>query len=128
MAMVKHRGGCHCGRVRFEVLAPAEIEVMDCNCSICNKLGGFLHLIVPRSRFELLQGREDLTTYTFNTGVARHYFCSSCGIKSFYIPRSHPDAYSVSARCLDPGTVSSMRVDHFDGASWEEAAAKLEVS
>jgi hypothetical protein len=128
MAMVKHRGGCHCGRVRFEVLAPAEIEVMDCNCSICNKLGGFLHLIVPRSRFELLQGREDLTTYTFNTGVARHYFCSSCGIKSFYIPRSHPDAYSVSARCLDPGTVSSMRVEHFDGASWEEAAAKLEVS
>jgi len=114
--------------VRFEVLAPAEIEVMDCNCSICNKLGGFLHLIVPRSRFELLQGREDLTTYTFNTGVARHYFCSSCGIKSFYIPRSHPDAYSVSARCLDPGTVSSMRVEHFDGASWEEAAAKLEVS
>jgi hypothetical protein len=118
MAMVKHTGGCHCGRVRFEVLAPAEIEVMDCNCSICSKLGGFLHLIV----------RESLATYTFNTGVAQHTFCSRCGIKSFYVPRSHPQAYSVSARCLDPGTVTSTRVTRFDGANWEEAAAKLEAS
>jgi hypothetical protein len=114
--------------VRFEVLAPAEIEVMDCNCSICSKLGGFLHLIVPQSRFELLRGRESLATYTFNTGVAQHYFCSSCGIKSFYVPRSHPEAYSVSARCLDPGTVTSTRVVRFDGANWERAVAKLEAS
>jgi hypothetical protein len=126
--MVKHRGGCHCGRVRFEVLAPAELEVMDCNCSICSKLGGFLHLIVPRSRFKLLRGREDLATYSFNTGAAQHYFCSNCGIKSFYVPRSHPEAYSVSARCLDPGTVTSMSVRDFDGANWEEAIAKLEAS
>jgi hypothetical protein len=128
MVMVKHTGGCHCGRVRFEVLAPAEIEVMDCNCSICSKVGGFLHLIVPQSRFKLLRGRESLATYTFNTGVAQHYFCSSCGIKSFYVPRSHPEACSVSARCLDPGTVTSTRVMRFDGANWEEAAAKLEAS
>ncbi len=82
--MVLHTGGCHCGRVRFEVLAPASLEVADCNCSICSK-SGFLHLIVPKSRFRLLQGEESLTTYTFNTGTAKHLFCSTCGIKSFYV-------------------------------------------
>ncbi len=93
---------------------------MDCNCSICNKLGGFLHLIVPRSRFGLLQGREDLTTYTFNTGVARHLFCAHCGIKSFYVPRSHPDGINVNARCLDPDTVGRTTVRPFNGQEWEQ--------
>jgi hypothetical protein len=92
--LIQHRGGCHCGRVRFEVSAPAEIEVSECNCSICAK-SGFLHLIVPRARFNLTCGGEYLTTYTFNTGVAKHLFCSICGIKSFYVPRSNPDGYSV---------------------------------
>ncbi len=124
--MVKHSGGCHCGRVRFEILAPAEIEVLDCDCSICSRVGGYLHLLVPRSRFTLLRGAECLTTYTFHTGVAKHTFCSVCGIKSFYVPRSHPDAYSVSARCLDPGTVRRMRVRPFRGSEWEAHAAELE--
>ncbi len=101
--MIPHLGGCHCERVRFEVMAPARISVVDCNCSMCSKFG-YLHLIVPKSRFRLLQGEDVLTTYTFNTGVARHIFCSVCGVKSFYVPRSHPDGYSVNARCLDPGT------------------------
>ena len=122
--MVTHTGGCHCGRVRFEVDAPAEIEVNECNCSMCGKLG-FLHLVVPKSRFRLLRGAEHLTTYTFNTGVARHLFCSVCGIKSFYVPRSHPDGYSVSARALDPGTVKNMAVVPFDGANWEAHVAEL---
>jgi hypothetical protein len=94
---VKHVGGCHCGCVRFEIEAPARIEVAECNCSICAKVA-YLHLIVPAERFHLLAGREDLTTYTFNTGVARHHFCKHCGVKSFYIPRSHPDGVSVNAR------------------------------
>ena len=106
---VRHRGGCHCGAVRFEVEAPAAIEVHECNCSICEKLG-YLHLIVPRSAFTLLQGDDALSTYRFNTGVAEHLFCRHCGVKSFYVPRSHPDGYSVNARCLDPGSVRAMRV------------------
>src|SRR5258705_9218530 len=113
--LVTHRGGCHCGRVRFEVDAPADLEVSECNCSMCARVGGFLHLIVPRQRFRLRQGAEVLTTYTFNTGVAKHTFCSVCGIKSFYVPRSDPDGVSVSARCLEPGTVASIRVTSFDG-------------
>ncbi len=86
---------------------------------------GYLHLIVPRSRFELIQGEADLTTYTFNSGTAQHYFCNVCGVKPFYIPRSHPDGYSVNARCLDRETVASMRITPFDGANWEANVAKL---
>ncbi len=123
--MVKHSGGCHCGRVRFEVTAPAEIEATECNCSICGK-SGFLHLLVPKSRFSLLQGSECLTQYSFNTGVAKHYFCSTCGIKSFYVPRSHPDGYSVNVRCLDPGSVTALNIKPFDGANWEAHSAELD--
>jgi len=116
---VTHTGGCHCGRVRFEVQAPADLSVTACNCTICSKTG-FLHLIVPKARFRLVQGAEALTEYQFNTGTAQHLFCSVCGIKSFYVPRSHPDGYSVNARCLDEGTVKSMEVSHTNGREWEK--------
>jgi hypothetical protein len=110
--------------VRFAVLAPAELEVADCNCSICSK-SGYLHLIVEAARFTLLSGEQELVTYRFNTGVARHRFCRICGIKSFYVPRSHPEGYSVNARCLDPGTVRALQVRPFDGAHWEQSVAGL---
>ncbi len=121
--MRTHTGGCHCGRVRFEVVAPAKIEVADCNCSICSKYG-FLHLIVPADRFKLISGREALSTYSFNTHVAKHYFCSTCGVKSFYIPRSHPDGVSVNARCIDSDTVESISVTPFNGQDWEIGRAE----
>jgi hypothetical protein len=121
--MRTHTGGCHCGRVRFEVIAPANIDVSECNCSICAK-SGFLHLIVPAERFKLLSGGDALSTYTFNTGVAKHLFCSICGVKSFYIPRSHPDGISVNARCIEGGSVESMQVRPFDGRDWEKARAE----
>ena len=116
--MITHKGGCHCGRVRFEVRAPAAIRVSECNCSICAK-SGYLGMVVPSDRFTLLSGDDDLTTYVFNTEVARHSFCSHCGIKSFYVPRSHPDGVNVNARCLDPGTVTEMTVTPFNGQEWE---------
>lgn len=112
-------GGCHCGRVRFEVDAPAELTASECNCSICAK-SGYLHLIVPRSRFRLLRGSEFLTTYTFNTGTAKHLFCSVCGVKSFYVPRSHPDGYSVNVRCLDAVTLDHIEIKPFNGLEWEK--------
>lgn len=122
--MVTHGGGCHCGRVRFEVQAPAHLAVDECNCSICTK-SGYLHLIVPATRFTLVQGDDDLHCYTFNTGAAKHYFCRHCGVKSFYIPRSNPDGYSVNARCLDSDTVASMTITPFDGRNWEANAHAL---
>jgi hypothetical protein len=122
--LVTHRGSCHCGAVRFEVDAPASLVVHDCNCSIC-AMTGFQHLIVPGSRFRLLQGRDKLVEYTFNTGVARHLFCRRCGVKSFYVPRSNPDGFSVNARCLAPGTIESLAVEPFDGKNWEASAGAL---
>jgi hypothetical protein len=115
-------GGCHCGAVRFAVLAPGEIDARECNCSICRK-AGYLHLIVDKDRFRLTQGQDKLTSYTFNTGTAIHYFCSVCGVKSFYVPRSKPDGYSVNVRCLDEGQVRVASVGLFDGRHWEQAFA-----
>ena len=119
MNMVKHTGGCHCGRVRFEVTAPASFEVGECNCSMCGRTG-YLHLTVPKSRFKLLSGEDALTTYRFNTRTAKHLFCSHCGIKSFYVPRSHPDGYSVNVRCLDEGSFAITGVRKIDGRNWEK--------
>jgi hypothetical protein len=116
--MITHTGGCHCGRVRFEVDAPARLYIDECNCSMCARTA-FLHLIVTDDRFRITQGRDALTLYTFNTGTARHYFCGYCGIKPFYVPRSHPDGWSVNARCIDPGTVEGMDIHSIDGRNWE---------
>jgi len=118
--LIKHTGGCHCGRVRFAAMAPADVTVSDCNCSICAK-SGYLHLIVPKERFKLLSGADVLVTYRFNTGIAKHLFCGVCGIKSFYVPRSHPDGFSVNARCLDAGTVERLIVRRFNGQEWEKS-------
>lgn len=122
--MIAHRGSCHCGRVRFEVDAPARLQVLDCNCSIC-RMTGFLHLIVPLRAFRLLSGADALTEYTFGTGTAKHRFCRHCGIKAFYVPRSHPDGMDVNARCLEPGTVLAMDTVPFDDADREAATAAL---
>lgn len=122
--MTIHKGGCHCGRVRFEVAAPPDLLLSECNCSICYMLG-YQHLIVPKSDFKLLEGENQLTTYQFNSGVARHYFCNHCGVKSFYVPRSHPDGVSVNARCIDSGTVMSVTLEPFDGRNWEQNIDKL---
>ena len=121
-----HAGGCHCGAVRFEVETPEVIEVEDCNCTMCAKTG-FLHIIVPAQRFRLLSGAEAISTYTFNTGVAKHLFCRHCGVKAFYVPRSNPDGYSVNLRCLDdPKDFADVRIVPFDGRSdWEGQAQSL---
>ncbi len=118
-----YQGSCHCGAVRFEVEAPEEIDADLCNCSICTK-SGFLHLIVPKSRFRLLSGAEAITTYTFNTGVAKHTFCRTCGIKPFYVPRSNPDGIDVNVRCLDVRP-ARLIIEPFDGENWERNADAL---
>ena len=122
--MVTHQGSCHCGRVAFEVDAPAVLEATRCNCSICTR-SGYLHLVVPASRFRLLRGKDDIAAYQFGTGVARHLFCRVCGIKSFYVPRSNPDGYSVNVNCIDPATIERVDVKEFDGRNWEKHAASL---
>jgi len=117
--MIKHQGGCHCGAVKFNVLAPGKLEIVDCSCSICEKTG-FLHLIVTKDCFELISGEDNLTNYSFNTKTAKHLFCKTCGIKSFYVPRSHPDGYSVNARCINPETIESVQIEKANGKEWEK--------
>lgn len=118
------QGGCHCGAVRFEAKVAEAPEVLRCNCSICSKTG-FLHLIVPHGDFRLVSGNGILTSYRFGTGAAEHLFCSVCGIKSFYQPRSHPEAWSANLNALDPGHGLQVSVTDFDGRNWEQAHQAL---
>jgi hypothetical protein len=114
-----YTGGCHCGKVRFEVTAALDF-VDECNCSICTKKA-YLHWVVPRDGFRLLTPRDDIATYTFNTGVAQHHFCRTCGVASFYIPRSDPDKVDVNARCIDGIDLKTLPIKNFDGKNWEKS-------
>lgn len=121
---MKVEGGCHCKAVRFEAEVPRQVEILDCNCSICAKTG-FRHLIVPHADFRLLAGEGALTSYRFGTGAAEHLFCRTCGVKSFYQPRSHPEAWSVNLNALDGAEALEVRARPFDGRNWEAAAKDL---
>lgn len=119
-------GGCHCGAVRFEIDAPPRpLPLLDCNCSLCS-MTGYLHLIVEGGAFRLLSGAGSLAEYRFGTRSARHLFCKTCGVKSFYVPRSHPDGYSVNTRCLDDYPALAFKIEAFDGRNWDDARAALE--
>ena len=118
------KGACHCGAVAFEAETDDDVVVDECNCSICVRVG-FQHIIVPKSRFRLMTGEDHLTEYTFNSGIAKHLFCKTCGVKSFYIPRSNPDGYSLNLRSMDPAQFSSIEIRPFDGQNWEANAGKL---
>lgn len=115
------QGSCHCGRIRFSVEVLPK-EVLACDCSICTKKG-FLHLIVTRAQFRLLSGNAGLSTYTFNTHVAQHWFCATCGVHPFYVPRSDPDKIDVNARCLEGVDLTTLTVTPFDGKNWEQTMA-----
>lgn len=119
--LVEVTGGCHCGAVRFTALSEREPAMLDCNCSICSATG-YLHLFIPHERFSLERGGDNLTSYRFGSGEADHLFCKTCGIKSFYQPRSHPGCWSVHLKCLDDPAVISPQITQFDGRNWEDAA------
>ena len=117
--MERHKGGCHCGAVRFEFGAPEKVSVTHCDCSVCN-MTAYEHVFVPQCDVTFLSGEEALTLYTFGTHAAKYMFCKICGIKPLYIPRSHPGCYSVNLRCVEPGTLSAAEVITFSGQNWDE--------
>lgn len=117
--MTEYTGACHCGNVKFRVRGDLDRATI-CNCSMCTKKG-FVHLVVPLSAFELLAGADALVSYRFNTGVAEHKFCATCGIHPFYTPRSDPDQVDVNVRCLADVDLSALELQLFDGKHWEEA-------
>ena len=118
-----YKGSCHCQAIKFEVEAPDVIEADYCNCSICAK-SGYLHLIVPMSKFKLISGKDALTTYSFNTHMAKHTFCKVCGVKPFYTPRSNPDGIDINVHCLDTEDII-VNVTEFDGRNWEQNAHRV---
>jgi hypothetical protein len=117
-------GGCHCQAIRFKAKVADDIVILKCNCSVCS-MTGFEHLVVPHQDFELLSGQTELSTYTFNTGQAKHLFCKICGIKSFYQPRSHPDCWSINTHCVDDFIASEWAHQDFDGKNWQQAIKQL---
>ena len=122
--MKTYRGGCHCGRVKFEIDGPKNLTALECNCSICS-MSGFLHVIVRKEQFRLETDIDSLNTYQFNTYNAQHIFCPKCGVKSFYIPRSHPDGFSINLRCLSNINMDDITIQDFDGANWEKSIGSL---
>lgn len=117
-------GGCHCGAVRFEADLPGSVVALSCNCSIC-AMTGFIHVIVDKGDFRVTSGADNLAEYTFNTGAAKHLFCQTCGVKSFYHPRSHPDGISINLRCIDENSGITGRIEEFDGANWEDNVVSI---
>ncbi|MFS2317607.1 GFA family protein [Maricaulis sp. D1M11] len=117
-------GECHCGEVGFAANLPDHVVALSCNCSICAKTG-FIHLIVEKDDFKIERGAESLSTYTFGSKTAKHLFCKTCGVKAFYVPRSHPDSWSVNLRCLDADANLQLRFEEFDGANWEDNIQKI---
>jgi len=122
--MPTYQGGCHCGKVRFEVIATLD-SVVDCNCSICTKKG-FLHLIIEPTQFRLLTPDVQMALYQFNTKTAKHYFCPVCGVHSYYIPRSHPDKIDVNVRCLEGVDLHTLTIQPFNGREWEASRHTLD--
>jgi hypothetical protein len=118
------QGGCHCRKIRFAVQVPRQCSVRRCNCSICTQTG-FVHLIVEKADFQLVQGNKHLAEYRFNTGTARHLFCRHCGVKSFYVPRSHPEGFSINFNCLELHPDISVQISDFDGRNWSQSIGKL---
>lgn len=112
-------GSCHCGGIKIAVKVPINAKVTRCNCTIC-AMSGFLHLFVEKHELEILQGAENLTEYRFNSRVARHLFCKNCGIKTFYVPRSHPEGFSVNLRCLSLDKNIQISIKDFDGQHWNK--------
>ncbi len=126
MTKITYKGGCHCAAVQFEFDGPAHLTAKRCNCSICIKTG-FIHVFATKDEFRITNGADNLTDYRFNTGTARHLFCKTCGVKSFYVPRSHPDGWSINLNCIDDATIGHVDIGNFDGANWEANIAALKA-
>jgi hypothetical protein len=114
---MKHLGGCHCGKVKYEVEMNFE-KAISCNCSICMKRGSLLDF-VPETSFKLLSGQDELTDYQFNKKVIHHLFCKTCGILSFG-KGSAPDGtkmVAINVRCLEGVDLKKIKIQEYDGRS-----------
>ena len=97
----KHRASCHCGAVVLELDLPEGIvNPRRCDCSLCRRKGAIV-ASVSLSGIRVLQGQSLLKLYQFNTKIAKHYFCSECGIYTHHQRRSNPEEYGYNVGCLE---------------------------
>lgn len=122
-----YHGGCHCGKVQFYVEAPRHLVAWDCNCSICMMKKNW-HFIVPFDNFRLKSGSDSLTEYRFNTMMAKHVFCSNCGVQAYYRPRSNPDGIAITLACVPAEQIESYEIRKFDGTNWEQFHGQSGIS
>ena len=114
----KYLGGCHCKKVLFEFTSLIKVKLIKCNCTICKPLR-YLHLIIPHKDFKLISNIKNIQIYQFGTKKAKHFFCKFCGVKSFYQPRSHQNAYSINYNSIkDPPKIN--QIIKFDGSNFEK--------
>jgi hypothetical protein len=114
----KYSGGCHCGRVRYEVTT-ALTPVISCNCSMCQKRGSLLTFVSPDQFQHTVGSDADLTEYRFNKHVISHMFCPACGILS-YAKGTAPNGkqmVAINVRCLDEVDLDALEITKFDGRS-----------
>ena len=117
--MPRYQGSCHCGAVRFEVDTELT-EFTSCNCSLCRKRNAVM-AAVHEDHFRLLEREDNLGLYQWNTNIAKHYFCKTCGIYAFQRPRIAPDEYTVNVFCLEGvnrETVAGLDRFEFDGRAF----------
>src|SRR6187551_3286330 len=98
--ITESRAACHCGTVRFTVkLTDGLRTARRCNCSYC-RMRGAVVVSANLDGITIEQGEDALSVYQFNTGTAKHFFCSKCGIYTFHQRRSDPNTYGINVACL----------------------------
>lgn len=114
---MKYQGSCHCGRIAFEVEGELQ-QVIDCNCSICRRMGS-LHWFVPRDSLRLLTPESGLASYSYGSATIRHHFCPVCGIHPFGEGTDPAGKHmaAVNARCLADVDLAALEVRPYDGRS-----------
>lgn len=112
------QGQCHCGAVQFRIHGHDKpLNAMRCDCSLCRRKGAIMGT-ARLEEFELTAGEDSLTLYQWNTRVARHYFCSVCGIYTHHQRRRRPDEYGYNIACLTNYDINELgEVPVTDGAS-----------
>jgi hypothetical protein len=92
---------CHCGEIEAEINVPDNLEkVLKCNCSICKRKGAIMSM-VKNEDFKIVKGKDKLKLYQFHSKIAKHYFCSNCGIYTHHNPRTNSAMTGFNLGCID---------------------------
>ena len=99
---------CHCGAVEIQVNLKEEIDkLMICNCSMC-KRKGIAVATINKKDLKIVKGEDKIKIYQFNTKVAKHHFCSECGVQTHNLRRSDPNTYGINIGCMDEIDVNEL--------------------